>query len=62
MSKKYNIIYADPPWSYSDKRGSDKVGAKHGGVNAHYPTMTAEDIKNLDVQSVAADNCMLLCG
>lgn len=59
MSKKYNIIYADPPWSYSDKRGADKVGAKHGGVNAHYGTMTAQGIKDLDVQSVTADNCML---
>ena len=57
--KKYKVIYADPPWSYSDKRGTDKVGAKHGGVNAHYGTMSAQDINNLDVQSVADEDCML---
>ena len=57
--KKYQIIYADPPWSYNDKRGAEKVGAKHGGVNAHYNTMSKEDIFNLDVNSIACDNCML---
>jgi site-specific DNA-methyltransferase (adenine-specific) len=58
-NKKYSIIYADPPWSYNDKRGASKHGKKHGGVNAHYQTMSKQDIMNLDVQSVSADNCML---
>ncbi len=24
-NKKYNIIYADPPWSYKDKRTDKKI-------------------------------------
>jgi N6-adenosine-specific RNA methylase IME4 len=58
MSKKYKIIYADPPWSYSDKRGGDK-GKSHGGATAHYGTMSINDIKALDIKSIADDDCML---
>ena len=38
--KKYQIIYADPPWSY-------KVYSKKGlgrSAESHYPTMCIEDI------------------
>ena len=48
--KKYQIIYADPPWDF--KRWSDKA-QRH--VTAHYPVMNVEDIKRLPVQDMAAD-------
>lgn len=49
--KKYQIIYADPPWRYSfSKSGNRKI-------ENHYPTMTLEDIKNLPIPS--ADDCIL---
>jgi ParB/RepB/Spo0J family partition protein len=48
---KYNIIYADPPWQYWE--GGEKNQSKH------YPTMTIEEIKNLPVQDLSADNCIL---
>ena len=35
--KKYSVIYADPPWRYSDNGCS-------GACEAHYSTMTMEDI------------------
>lgn len=57
MTRKYNIIYTDPPWSYRDKR--DKHPRMCGGALSHYPTMTISDIKALPVQSLAADDCML---
>ena len=57
INKKYNIIYADPPWSYRDKR--DKHPRLCGGASAHYNTMTVEEIKNLPVNKLADDNCML---
>jgi len=57
MNKKYNIIYADPPWSYRDKR--DKHPRLCGGASAHYNTMTIEEIKNLPINKLADDNCML---
>ena len=49
--KKYQIIYADPPWKYNfSKDNADKI-------ENHYPTMELEDIKNLSVPS--DDNCIL---
>lgn len=55
--KKYNIIYADPPWSYKDKR--DKHPRMCGGAISHYNTMSIEQIKLLPIKELAADNCML---
>lgn len=55
--KKYNIIYADPPWNYRDKR--DKHPRLCGGAAAHYKTMKIEDIKNLPVRNIADENCIL---
>ena len=54
---KYQIIYADPPWSYSDKRNGN--GRHCGGATDHYSTMSISDIKRFDVQSVCDENCML---
>lgn len=51
--KKYNVIYADPPWRY-------RVGDNpHGGVDYQYQTMTDEQIKQLPVSQLAADDCAL---
>lgn len=55
--KKYNIIYADPPWSYKDKR--DKHPRMSGGATSHYQTMRIEDIKALPINEIADENCML---
>ena len=49
--KKYQIIYADPPWQYDfSKVNADKI-------EKHYPTMTVKDICALTVP--ADDNCVL---
>ena len=49
--KKYQIIYADPPWKYDfSKDNSDKI-------EEHYPTMELEEIKSMEVPS--DDNCVL---
>jgi len=52
---KYNIVYADPPWSY--RTWNAKGG--HKSASAHYTTMSVEDIKALPVQNLAADDCAL---
>ena len=59
--KKYNIIYADPPWQYGDKRtGKGKNNPNGaGGAEKHYKTMRTEDICNLPIKDIADDNCML---
>ena len=52
--KKYNIIYADPPWSYDDKLSGLPA---HGGIT--YPIMETEDLKVLPVKNIAEKNCLL---
>jgi len=54
-NKKYNIIYADPPWSY--KVWTAKGG--HKSASAHYNTMNIEDIKKISVESIADKDCVL---
>lgn len=52
--KKYQIIYADPPWSYKDTMGGYRLSA-----NAHYETQTLDWIKNLPIKQIADKNCVL---
>lgn len=53
--KKYNIIYADPPWSY--KAWNDKG---NGTATKHYSTMSKGDIESLPVPKIADKDCVLL--
>ena len=52
---KYNIIYADPPWTYKvwSKKGENRT------AQSHYNCMTKEEIQRLDVQRISADNSVL---
>jgi len=54
--KKYQIIYADPAWSYNNFQGK---GKSHGDVSAHYKTLTVDEIKSLEISKISDDNCML---
>ena len=55
--KKYQVIYADPPWRFNNKNtgGSMKSGAAN-----QYNVMSIDDIKKLPVNEIAADNCVLI--
>lgn len=68
--KKYDVIYADPPWDYGGKMQYDKSSIKSENVgfeknvfisaaNFKYPTVKMKDLKLLDVASIAADDCIL---
>ena len=52
--ERFNIIYADPPWSYRDK-----AVAGNRGVEFKYGVMTLAEIGALPVQDLAAANCAL---
>jgi len=52
--KKYEIIYADPPWSYNDTLGGN---AKMGAMP--YDTMTQDEINALPLKEITAKNCIL---
>jgi N6-adenosine-specific RNA methylase IME4 len=53
--KKYNIIYADPPWKVD--AGWDKTYGKSQPLK--YPTMDLEEIKNLPIKNISKDNSKL---
>ena len=51
--KKYQVIYADPPWQYNfSKSNSRKIENK-------YSTMTLEEIKTLPIADICEDNAVL---
>lgn len=55
--KKYQIIYADPPWLYNDKLGTNS--AKMGGYDKYYKGMDIGDICKLPVNEIADKDCIL---
>lgn len=50
---KYSIIYADPPWRY------DFPISESRAIENQYPTMSIEEIRDLPVIDLAADNAVL---
>jgi len=68
--KTYDIIYADPPWDYGGKMQYDKSGIKSENIGFKknifissavfkYPTLKLRDLKELHVDKIAADDCLL---
>ena len=68
--KKYQVIYADPPWDYGGKMQYDRSTIKDKNVVFEkkkfissaafkYPTVKLKQLKELDVNSIAADDCIL---
>jgi N6-adenosine-specific RNA methylase IME4 len=51
--KQYDLILADPPWSYNDK------SLHRGGAERHYRTMSLEGIQGLPVGEMAKENAVL---
>lgn len=49
--RKYNIIYADPPWRYWESGNKNQA--------LHYTTMTIDEICDLPVKNIADDDCVL---
>lgn len=55
--KKYQIIYADPPWSY--KVWSEDKKVAQGTAKRHYDTMSIEDICKLNIDLLAEKDTKL---
>lgn len=53
--QKYRVVYADPPWGFStySKKGKGRA------ADAYYTTMSLDDIKQIDLASVTAEDCVL---
>ena len=61
--KKYNVIYADPAWRFSQGINRRKDIREKFGTNEElsiqYPTMSDKEIIELNVDDYADDNCVL---
>jgi len=55
--KKYQIIYADPPWKY--KVWSEDKKVAQGTAKRYYQTMNVEDICALPISELADKDCKL---
>jgi N6-adenosine-specific RNA methylase IME4 len=53
--KKYQIIYADPPWSYKcwSKKGEGR------SAESHYHTMPTSEIAKFPINKIAEKDCVL---
>lgn len=69
-SKKYQIIYADPPWDYGGKMQYDKSSIKSENIgfkkdifissaSFKYPTLKLKELELLNVPSISDVNCLL---
>ncbi len=54
---KYKLIYADCPWQFTNKKTG---GSMKSGADAQYPTMTIDQLKNMDIESITDKDCVLV--
>jgi N6-adenosine-specific RNA methylase IME4 len=68
--KKYDIIYADPPWDYGGKMQFDKSSKTAEKIDLgknifissasfKYPTVKTKDLKKIPLPDIASDDCLL---
>jgi len=68
--KKYDIIYADPPWDYGGKMQFDKSAKKDENINwekdifisaanFNYPTLKTKEMMKIPIYEIANDDCLL---
>jgi len=69
-NKKYDIIYADPPWDYGGKSQFDKTSKSKdvidfsknifvSAANFQYPTLKTSVLKQMPISQIAKDDCLL---
>jgi N6-adenosine-specific RNA methylase IME4 len=68
--KKYDIIYADPPWDYGGKMQFDRSSTSAermdwsknifiSSATFKYPTLKTKELKNIPIMDIASDDCLL---
>jgi N6-adenosine-specific RNA methylase IME4 len=61
--KKYNIVYADPPWQYDNEKVCRPLGRtlrrSEYGAAKRYSLMSLEEIKSLPVSSICSNDAVL---
>jgi len=56
--KKYQIIYADPPWDFGNRMYSSNKNDHHRGIERAYSVMKTTDICALPVKNITAEDCV----
>jgi len=51
--KKYQIIYADPPWAYNESGSGNRV------VHSKYKTMQIEELEKIPLNLIVDEDCIL---
>lgn len=57
--KKYQIIYADPPWKYGDKVLNNGHGKRFDSLNLKYDSLNEHNISELKVSKISDETCVL---
>lgn len=67
--RKFDIIYADPPWDYNGKMQFDNSGKAENfnvkkkifisSANFKYPTLKTIDMMKIPIHEIAKDDCLL---
>ena len=68
--KRYDIIYADPPWDYNGKMQFDKSGRMDvnkdwknnifiSAANFKYPTLKTKEMMKIPIKEIANNDCLL---
>jgi hypothetical protein len=68
--KKYDIIYADPPWDYGGKTQFDKTSKSKevidfsknifiSSANFEYPTVKTSILKQMPIGQITKEDCLL---
>lgn len=68
--KKFDIIYADPPWHYNGKMQFDKSSKSAEEIDLSrkifissagfkYPTLKTKELMKIPIQEIAKDDCLL---
>lgn len=69
-NKKYDIIYADPPWDYGGKTQFDKTSKSKevidfsknifiSSANFEYPTVKTSILKQMPIGQITKEDCLL---
>ena len=69
-NKKFDIIYADPPWHYSGKLQFDKSSKSKEEIDLSkkifistaafkYPTLKASELMKIPINEISKDDCLL---
>ena len=57
--KKYQIIYADPPWEYTSKQPFRSEGVRFNPLSDEYKTMTMNDLYKMKISTITDKDCIL---